>query len=311
MAGDDAPAAIAPDVHEVSPRAQSSLAAAASQPLNKRRIIVTSPRQYASKLCALLVAAGARPMWLPSIEITALSDAADVAALDAALDDLSAYSHIAFTSKNGIQAVIQRLEEAHPGRAAEAVRASGIKVCALGADGEALLSSGFPVDVLPAEASTRGLVAELVSRGEADGARVLCPTPKVTGGLTEPAVVPRFLAMLEEAGAAPVRVDAYVTQQGMSPADVEAEAALMRGGCVDAVVFTSTAEAQGLVHALGGADVLQDVIHRQGIVLAAHGPYTAAGVTSVTGLEVECIGRDFATFNGVVMALEEHFSARR
>lgn len=36
---------------------------------------------------------------------------------------------------------------------------------------------------LPAQASTQGLVKELEARGEARGARVLCPVPHVTGGL--------------------------------------------------------------------------------------------------------------------------------
>ena len=47
------------------------------------------------------------------------------------------------------------------------------------------------------QASTQGLVRELQSRGEAEGATVLCPVPLVTGGLTEPRVVPRFLASLQ------------------------------------------------------------------------------------------------------------------
>ena len=52
-------------------------------------------------------------------------------------------------------------------------------------------------DVGCVQASTQGLVRELQSRGEAEGARVLCPVPLVTGGLTEPQVVPRFLASLQ------------------------------------------------------------------------------------------------------------------
>lgn len=47
------------------------------------------------------------------------------------------------------------------------------------------------------QASTQGLVKELQSRGEAEGSRILCPVPLVTGGLTEPQVVPRFLASLQ------------------------------------------------------------------------------------------------------------------
>jgi hypothetical protein len=46
---------------------------------------------------------------------------------------------------------------------------------------QALEAAGYGVAVQPAEASTQGLVRELMRRGEADGARVLCPVPKVTG----------------------------------------------------------------------------------------------------------------------------------
>lgn len=47
------------------------------------------------------------------------------------------------------------------------------------------------------QASTQGLVCELQQQGRAQGARVLCPVPLVTGGLVEPPVVPRFLQALE------------------------------------------------------------------------------------------------------------------
>lgn len=80
----------------------------------------------------------------------------------------------------------------------------------------------------------------------------------------EPPVVPRFLAALEEGGAAATRADAYVTRPGVSAEDIAPEAALMSGGCVDAIVFTSTAEAQGLLSALGGAEDLQALVLGQG-----------------------------------------------
>ena len=38
---------------------------------------------------------------------------------------------------------------------------------------------------------------ELQQQGRAEGARVLCPVPLVTGGLVEPPVVPKFLKALE------------------------------------------------------------------------------------------------------------------
>lgn len=65
---------------------------------------------------------------------------------------------------------------------------------------------------------------------------------------------------------------------------------------------------QGLVAAVGGVDRLAALVADKQLLLAAHGPYTAAGVTSTTGLPVPCVGQRFGTFDGVVSALEEHFS---
>ncbi|GFH23216.1 HEM4 domain-containing protein, partial [Haematococcus lacustris] len=42
-------------------------------PLLGKRILITAPRQYAHKLAAKLVAAGARPLWVPGVSITALT----------------------------------------------------------------------------------------------------------------------------------------------------------------------------------------------------------------------------------------------
>ena len=47
------------------------------------------------------------------------------------------------------------------------------------------------------QASTQGLVRELKRHDLVKGQRVLCPVPLVTGGLTEPIVVPKFLAALQ------------------------------------------------------------------------------------------------------------------
>lgn len=47
------------------------------------------------------------------------------------------------------------------------------------------------------QASTLGLIKELHQQGYSQGSKVLCPVPFVTGGLSEPPVVPRFLEGLK------------------------------------------------------------------------------------------------------------------
>lgn len=106
-------------------------------------------------------------------------------ALTSELSSLSDFTHVAFTSKNGIHAVLAQLERMHGSTAAArtAVAESGVRICALGADALVLKDAGYPVHLLPSEPSTQGIVCELRRRKEAAGARVLCPVPKVTGVL--------------------------------------------------------------------------------------------------------------------------------
>ncbi|KAI8476767.1 MAG: tetrapyrrole biosynthesis, uroporphyrinogen III synthase [Monoraphidium minutum] len=288
---------------------------AAALPLRNKRVMLTAPRQYAGRLASLLITAGAAPVWLPGIEITRLSGG-QCGELDAALGSLSSFDLLAFTSKNGIYAVMGRLQALRggPEAAVAHMRESGVKLCALGADGKVLRREfGLEVTVSPPEASTQGLVAELRRRGLAQGARVLAPVPLVTGGLQEPPVVPRFMAALEAAGAAPTRVPAYLTTPGLPGqaglAACAAERALLREGGIHAIVFSSTAEAQGLCRLMGGRGALADAVAAHRVVLAAHGPYTAAGAEDVLGLPVPVVSKRFSTFEGVVSALAEAIHA--
>ncbi|BDA45398.1 hypothetical protein COCOBI_07-1850 [Coccomyxa sp. Obi] len=274
--------------------------------LSNRRILFTSPRQYATKLAARLTGRGARPVWVPAIEIARLTDSHRMQALDQELSHLDRYSHLAFTSRNGIAAVLERLATMHGSLPAAAAHLNTLplRCCALGADAEMLADAGVDNVLTPQEASTQGLVAELQRRGEVEGAAVLCPVPCVAGGLTEPPIVPRFLAALQAAGAHAIRVDAYETRPGATQEQCAAERQLLAEGHIYAVAFTSTAEAEGLQQIMGGKEWLQKTLKKWSTVLAAHGPYTAAGAGQVLGLNVTCVSHDFKDFSGLVRALE-------
>lgn len=61
---------------------------------------------------------------------------------------------------------------------------------------------------------------------------------------------------------------------------------------------------------MGGSAAFAEVVSRHKVLLAAHGPYTAEGVRAATGgLVVGAVSRSFSTFDGLVTALEEHFTA--
>lgn len=213
-------------------------------PLSDRRVLLTAPRQYAEKLAGKLVEAGARPLWVPAIQITRLQSPAAHHSLVASLLELGSFTDLAFTSRNGVTAAVAALGEAVGGPEA-AVRylvACGVRCWALGADAEALRELGVHGVLTPTRASTQGLVEEMVARGLAAGARVLCPVPAVLPPLEEPFIVPRFLEALKVAGAEPVRVDCYETSLGCSADACEEERLLLEKGVVRAIAFSSTAE---------------------------------------------------------------------
>ncbi len=70
-------------------------------------------------------------------------------------------------------------------------------------------------------------------------------------------------------------------------------------------------QAQGLSQIMGGAEAIRDAVHDHGIILAAHGPYTATGAGAVLGCRVQCINQEFSSFAGLVTALEHAFASQR
>lgn len=376
----------------------SSSSPSTNLPLLGRRVLITAPRSYAASLGGRILAAGGRPLSVPGVRTLRLRRGrGEERELDAALRELLSssskaskpFAAVAFTSRAGIEAVLERIaaivaagasssdlssyscrEEALAAggaalaAAAAAASSSSFSLWALGADAEALASAGVPAALIrtPQEASTTGMVSEMAREGGGDrsgsyaDSRILCPVPAVVGGLAEPPVVPRFLRGLRErVGAVPVRVAAYSTappadarrseRAGVAPS-AAAELSLLSAGEIDAVVFSSTAEAQGLAMAAGGVEALLGMIARgnearrekrrrrskgggsgneegpgdpsdddsdDDIVLAAHGPYTAAGASEVFGGEarISVVPETFSSFAGVVSALEEEFRRRR
>ncbi|KAK3132657.1 hypothetical protein QOZ80_6AG0525860 [Eleusine coracana subsp. coracana] len=288
-----------------------------------RRVAFTTPQTggggaYGGRLGALLLQRGAHPVPVPTITVRPHDpDRLLPFLLPGALDPFAA---IAFTSRSGISAFAAALPSSsssphlHPLSATAS--ALPFTVAALGSDAD-LLDDAFlsllcgaaaRVTVLVPEVPTpAGLVEAL---GPGSGRRVLCPVPDVVG-LREPPVVPDFLAGLEAAGWAAVRAPAYATcwagpgcAEALVGADDDADAP-------DAVVFTSTAEVEGLLKALDAAGWSWARLRARwpGMVVAAHGPVTADGARRL-GVEVDAVSARFSSFHGVLDALAAAFSSR-
>ncbi len=227
-----------------------------TRPLWGKTVVVTRSRQQASRLVALLAAAGARCLEVPTLEI---GPPDDFAPLDEALKRLAQFHWVVFTSANGVAAFMERLF----GRGKD-VRALGqAKIAAIGpATAEALTRWGLKADVLPGAFKAEVLLAAL-SPLVAPGSRILLARAQIARE-----VLPEGLLRLgAEVQVAPV----YKTRM---PPEIPPEAdAALRSGKVDVLTFTSSATVHNFARLLG-RERLQALVGKA--TVAAIGPITSA-----------------------------------
>jgi uroporphyrinogen III methyltransferase/synthase len=121
------------------------------QPLSAKTILLTRPQDTRDELAAELESAGARILWCPTIAIT---DPDSYDALDTALDDLFGYDWVIFTSVNGVEYFVRRLESL--GRTTDEL--DDLRVCAIGdATADKLRDASVHVDLVPAESRAEGV----------------------------------------------------------------------------------------------------------------------------------------------------------
>ncbi len=140
------------------------------------KILITRPRAQADSLAAGLTAAGWEPIFFPVIEIRPSEDAAE---LDQALQSLSTYDWVIFTSVNAVEVVFSRMSRLiQTGTAGGNLPVlSGRKVAAIGPKtAKALEGHGVKPDFVPEE-----YVAEAILPGLGDlrGKRVLLPRAEI------------------------------------------------------------------------------------------------------------------------------------
>ncbi|KAJ3669424.1 hypothetical protein LUZ60_011374 [Juncus effusus] len=276
--------------------------------LSGRRIAFTSPSNYSIRLSRLLELHGATPLPIPTISVGPTPST-----LRPALSSLDSFSALAFTSRTGISSFSLALSSSPP----PPLSASGhaFIVAALGTDAE-LLQEGEPclLEKLCANSSRiRLLVPDTATPcgmieclGNGGGRKILCPVPVVVG-LTEPPVIPCFLAGLEGAGWIPVSVASYKTRWA-GPECVSSLVELKDE--LDAIVFTSSAEVEGFLKGLDAVGWSWENMKGRWpeLLVAAHGPVTAKGVESF-GLNVDVVSRNCSSFAGVLDALSSQFDS--
>ena len=257
-------------------------------PLFGKRVLVTRAREQAGGAAAMLRERGADPVVVPTIEIHPPSDPS--AMIDAVQSMADRYDWIVLTSANGVDRLW--METKRQGRDARAFGRA--KIAAIGPGTAAALERcGITADVIAKEHRGEALAAEVLAAMGGEKGRVLVARAEVARD-----VLPDTL---RAAGCEVDVVSVYKTRSPPRPL-LEALAALLDGGEIDIVTFTSSSTVDHLCEALGSpaAELLAKTC------VASIGPITTE-TAKKRGVRVDVTAAEY-TIPGLVAALEKHFA---
>ena len=237
------------------------------RPLTGHRIVVTRPLDDAARLADRLRALGAEPIIVPVIR----AEFTDPPELETALQRVSDFDWIVFTSRNGVEAVFRLVTSI-----------AGPRIAAIGpATRAALERHGLRADLMPETYVAEGVIAAL---GDVNGLSILLPRADIARAVLADGLVQR--------GARVTQVAAYRT------VTLECDPAVWVGA--DTVTFTSASTVHGLL-ASGPIP--------EGATVVCIGPITAAAARE-HGLVVTAVAQEY-TEDGLVDALTAALGKRR
>ncbi len=252
------------------------------RPLFGKRIVVTRAADQAPALSGRLRELGAEVLEVPAVRIARL----DLGLLRSAIEELSVYDWIVFTSRNGVSLFWEQLLSS--GRDARAL--AGLRIAAVGAaTAGALLEHGIAVDVIPERFVAEGLIDALRDRADVSGAHVLHVGAEGARDVLR--------AGLEELGASVTLLPVY--RSVPQPEGAENLRAALEHGEVDLITLTSASAVSGLLDAVGEAAA-------RGASAASIGPITSEAARAA-GLDVSVEATE-STIDGLVDAIAMAFA---
>lgn len=249
-------------------------------PLAGRTVMITRAREQAAEFAAALEAYGARVVVCPTIEIVAPES---YALLDEAIENLFGYDWVIFTSVNGVEHFLRRLEAAGK----DVGELDELRVCAIGdATAERLADAHVHVDVVPQKFQAEGVFEALENylggREHFENLNVLLPRAAVARDF-----LPRAL---EATGARVDVVPAYRTVRPETTDRARVEALLLGGG-VDCVTFTSSSTVHNFAQLFDTRDLSRLLA---GVRVACIGGITAQTAAEY-GLKADIQPSEFTT----------------
>ena len=251
-----------------------------------KKILITRAREQSGEFAARLNQLGAEVVEFPTIEIVPPSN---WEALDQAIDRITSYDWMIFTSANGVHFFFQRLKEKKKTRHS----LSGIKICAIGpATAKQLKGEGIRVDFIP-----KKFIAEAILHGfkkmGVEGNRILLARAKEARDVlpiglrkmgTEVDVIEVYRTIKPRGGARRIRK-------------------LLEEKNIDMITFTSSSTVTHFVELLKGTDLKKML---KDIAIACIGPITAQTATE-RGMRVHIQPQQY-TIPSLTRAIADYFS---
>ncbi len=240
------------------------------RPLFGKRIAVTRTREQSSELVSKLEEYGAECLEYPTIHIEPVTD---YSVIDAALNNMTAYDWLLFTSLNAVTYFFKRLHE-------KGFDSRALAPCKIGVVGKTTADEvskyGLRADLIPEQFTGECLAKALISADEVQGKRFLLPRAlKAMETLPE---------MLEDTGGSVTVAPVYqnVPPQGRKE---ELRKQLLAQE-IDLVTFASSSAVTNFLNMLDAQDEAELQQLLKSVKIAAIGPVTAETVRK-RGLKVD------------------------
>jgi uroporphyrinogen III methyltransferase/synthase len=255
------------------------------KPLLGKKILITRARRQAGHLVQLLRYHGAEPISFPTIEIRPPENWDGV---DRAIDNISEYDWIIFTSTNGVNFFMGRLRD----RNMDIRDLKGIRIGSIGSStAQCVEAMGIKVDLLPEEYRAEGILEEL-AKEEVRGVRFLLPRAEKARDI-----------LPEELGKRGADVDVVAAYRTVIPdAGGEEIISLIEDGQIDLITFTSSSTVTHFAEIIG-IDILAELL--KGVTVASIGPITAEKAKEL-GIETHIMPDEY-TIEGMVWEIVRYY----
>lgn len=255
-------------------------------PLFGKTVVVTRKGDQAEGMIDRLRELGAEPFFFPVIETVAPDNWAP---LDEALNNLSRYDGLIFTSVNGVQFFSQRLKEIQQ----DIRNLKGVKVFTIGPKtAEAVRDLGICVDVVPEDFVAESLI-DSIGKENITGKRFLIPRATVARE-----ILPE---KLREMGAQVDVAPAYKTILPGLKSDTLAKR--LKSGDIQVLTFTSSSTVKNFL-ALTGESLIPEIKKTR---IACIGPVTAKTAEDA-GLTVDILPKEY-TVSSLLDAIEDYYQS--